>query len=959
LAASIQSGCLSRGIAYLLRQCLWKGTEIKKRLFMQKKYIKKAVFFLICFFLLYATAAAKNRQASFSGKPGTYEDASRDGLSKVISLDRKLKPADDEFVVYYIRPDKDYSRWALWMWAIPGGDGNSYWKYTQNWKIKNGIGYMRFHLDGRDTGGIRPVSAAGTVGLIVRQKEGWIKDCNDDRFWDIADSHKIVIFSGDQNTYAAEPYRPSVKSAELTAPDEINLVLSGKYGIAPDGSSSGFTVTDDTGNPCKIKKIYNTKDPENMEKNMIDTITIKLAENADVSSRLTVSNPVFRGSSVVNSTKLAVKLAEKAVPFADTVLGCTYKNGSAVFNLWAPTSSDAVLNLYKNDAAADPDYTVLMTKNDRTGVWSAVFAGADPDGMFYDFTLQNAHGTVTVLDPYAKSMAAYLNKGGAGRAAVIDIDSAKAFPSGGMDALYVKRIKREDAVIYEISIRDFTISPDSDVETQPGTYKAFIEKIPYLKSLGITHVQLMPVLNFYNNDETNKAYENSGTVSGNNYNWGYDPHNYFTPEGWYATDAADPYCRVRELRELVNECHKAGIGVILDVVYNHMASTRFLDDIVPGYYFRTDEHGKLKSASGCGNDTATERRMMKKLVVDSASYWVKNYKVDGFRFDIMGLMESSSVLDSYEACAKLNPSVLFEGEGWKLYNGPAGTVGMDQNYMAKTDSVAVFNDEFRDLIKAGGLNETGRGFITNKGTDEDKLFSNCIGKPVVNYRADNPGDNLQYLVCHDGLTLHDGIVHNMKLDENKPEEKAEIIKRIKLGNFFELTSQGIAFLHAGQERGRTKPNSTHAKNECLGTFVRNSYDSADNINQFVWKLDDDYEGLLEYTKGLIALRRAYEVFRMDDAGKLAENARVLHIGKPDGLLFGYSIKDAGCVWFILVNGRKISAEIDTGTDLTGAVVYADGNSAGAEGLESPAGVSTEGTTVKLDALTAAVLRVIK
>lgn len=922
---------------------------------MIKKVSKKYIFLSCCFLFLYGAAAAGSRKTALSGRPGTFEDASHEGLDKVVMLDKKLKPSDDELVVYYVRSDGDYSQWALWMWAVPGGDGGSVWNYTQEWKVKNGIGYMRFHLDGRDTGGVKPVSDEGTVGLIVRRKTDWTKDCTGDRAWNIAVSRRIVIFSGDQNTYAAEPYRPSVKSAELAAPDRIDLVLSGKYAVDTDGGASGFTVTDASGKSYEIRKIYNTKEPDNMKNNMIDHITIQLGKNTDVSTRLTVTNPVFQGKTSVNNRTLAVEFAEKTVPSADTVLGCVYKDGRAVFNLWAPTSSNAVLNLYRTDSAANSDYTAAMTKNEKTGVWTASFGAVDPDGMFYDFTLTNVHGTVTVLDPYARSMAACRNDGSAGRAAVIDIDSKKALPAGGMNAPYVKLAKREDAVIYEMSVRDFTVSPDSGVKGVPGTYKAFIEKIPYLKSLGITHVQLMPVLNFYNNDETDKSYENSGTVNGNNYNWGYDPHNYFTPEGWYATDAADPYCRVRELRELINECHKAGIGVILDVVYNHMANTRFLDDIVPDYYFRTDSNGKFKSASGCGNDTATERAMMKRLVVDSTSYWVKNYKVDGFRFDIMGLMESSSVLDSYAACTKLNPSVLFEGEGWKLYDGPSGTVGMDQNYMTKTNSVAVFNDEFRDLIKAGGLNETGRGFITGKGTDEDKLFRNCIGSPAVNYRADNPGDNLQYLVCHDGLTLHDGIAHNLKLDENRPEEKSEIIKRIKLGNFFELTSQGIAFLHGGQERGRTKPNITHAKNECAGEFVRNSYDSADNINQFVWKLDGDYEDLLSYTKGLIALRRSFDVFRTDDAEKLAEKAKVLHTGEADGLLFGYSINDDGRVWFILVNGGKNAAGIDTGTDLKNAAVFADGEKAGPAAIAVPAGVRTAGTMVVLDALTAAVL----
>jgi secreted pullulanase len=922
---------------------------------MGKKRITKCIFLLICSLVLYTGAAAKNKKTSLSAVPGTFEDASHDGLDKVVALDKKLKPSDDEIIIYYVRPDKDYSGWALWMWAVPAGDGGASWNYTQNWKVKNGIGYMRFHLDGRDTGGVKPVSDDGTVGLIVRRKADWTKDCSDDRIWNTAVSRKIVIFAGDQNTYAAVPYRPSVRSAELVDSDRIDLVLSGRYAVDGDGGASGFAVTDFSGKNYEIKKVYNTEDPDNMKNNMIDHLTIQLGESAGVTSGLTVSNPVFQGSTNVNSVKYAVKLAGKTVPPGDTVLGCTYKNGNAVFNLWAPTSADAVLNLYKSDSAVKPDYTAAMTKNEKTGVWSASFGDVDPDGMFYDFTLHNTHGTVTVLDPYACSMAAYRNDGGPGRAAVVDLDSKRAFPAGGMDAPFVKLAKREDAVIYEMSVRDFTISPDSGVKAVPGTYKAFIEKIPYLKSLGITHVQLMPVLNFYNNDETDRAYENSGTVTGNNYNWGYDPHNYFTPEGWYATDAADPYCRIRELRELINECHKAGIGVILDVVYNHMANTRLLDDIVPGYYFRTDADGKFKGASGCGNDTATERVMMKRLVVDSTRYWVKNYKVDGFRFDIMGLMESSSVLDSYAACTKLNPSVLFEGEGWKLYDGPAGTVGMDQNYMTKTDSVAVFNDEFRDLIKAGGLSETGRGFITNKGADEKKLFRNCIGSPAVNYQADNPGDNLQYLVCHDGLTLHDGIAYNLKLDESKPDEKAEIIKRIKLGNFFELTSQGIAFLHGGQERGRTKPNIMNSKNECLGKFVRNSYDSSDSINQFVWKLDSDYDDLLSYTKGLITLRRSFEVFRTDSAAGIAESAHLLQTGDPDGLVFGYSMKDGGTVWFILVNGRKEAAQIDTGMDLKKAAVFADGEKAGAVEIAKPSGVRISGTAVVLDSLTAAVV----
>lgn len=909
---------------------------------MVKKYLPIVCVFCLCVFLLPLVA---------QHMPGTFENAAPASLEAVLALDKTLNLSGDELVVYYVRPDKNYAPWALWVWANPGGDGNALWSYTQRWSEKDGIGYMRLRLDGSDTGGVKPVAENGGIGLIVRQKDGWIKDGDDDRLWNVNTSKKIVIFSGDTMTYAAEPYKPSITSAELSSPRTINLTLSGKYALG--SGASGFVVSDEQGKRIAVVSAQNA---DGGASNFTAGVALALSENAPLSTRLRVSHADFRGTTTVDASALTVKIAEQTVPSENVQLGMTYENGSASFALWAPTSSSATLNLYLRDTATRPDYTVRMIKNDATGVWWCRFAVIDPDGMFYDFTLVNAHGSVTVLDPYAVSMAAYRNDGTVGRGAIVDLNSPKALPDGGM-ASYVQLAKREDAVIYEMSVRDFTISSDAHVRAVPGTYAAFIEKIPYLKSLGITHVQLMPVINFFYNDEFNTSYENSGSVNGNNYNWGYDPHNYFTPEGWFATDARDPYCRVRELRELVNECHKAGIGVLLDVVYNHMAETRFLDDIVPGYYFRMNERGSCTNASGCGNDTATERTMMKRLVVDSTLHWVKNYMIDGFRFDLMGLMESSSVLESYAACAKVNPFVLFEGEGWKMYNGSEDTVGMDQNYMTKTDNVAVFNDEFRDLLKAGGFNETGRGFITGKGVDSEKLFRNCIGSPVVNYRADSSGDNLQYLVCHDGLTLHDSVVHNLKLDEMR--DRAEIIKRLKLGNFFALTSQGIAFLHGGQERGRTKPNVANAKNECIGNFVRNSYDSSDNINQFVWEIDEDYQTLLDYTKSLIALRRAFNVFRIGDATKIAKRAQLLQIDDAERLVFGYSIQDGDSLWIILVNGKKEAARINVRTSLKNARVIVDAENVNADGIKIPKGVAMRGRLVILDGLTATIIRVEK
>lgn len=907
--------------------------------------IKSALPALVCMFLAFAVYPQD------SGAPGSFDNAAPSQMSEVLALDAKLNPGDDEFVVYYVRKDANYAPWALWIWAVPGGDGGASWPYTQNWKVQDGIAYMRLKTDGSQTGGTKIISDEGTVGLIVRQKEEWNKDGNSDRIWNANTSRKVAIFSGDQNTYAAADYRPSVKSASLLKLNEIYVKLSGRYGLDTDGGSSGFSVVSTEGKEYRISKVVNANSPSDLSKNMTKDVLIRLSENVDIGENLVLKNDAFLGDAKISGVNLAVQIAESSVPPANTVLGCSFDGNKASFALWAPTSSSAKVLVYKNGSDESAWKTFDMTKNSKTGVWSASYEGSDIDGSFYEYELKNSKGTVKVLDPYALSMACFDGKGGAGRAAVVNLSSEKA---GEVTEPYVNLSQREDAVIYEVSVRDFTISPDADVNATPGTFNAFVEKIPYLKSLGITHVQFLPVVNFYFNDEANKSYENSGTVNGNNYNWGYDPHNYFTPEGWYSSDPHDPYCRIRELRNLINECHKAGIGVLLDVVYNHMATTQFLDDIVPGYYFRTDANGAFKSNSGCGNDTATERKMMKRIVLDSTTHWVKNYKVDGFRFDLMGLMEASSVTDSYNLCKKINPSVLFEGEGWKMYNGESGTVGMDQNYMTKTNSVSVFNDEFRDLIKAGGFNETGRGFITKKSTDGQRLFANLTGSPLSNYRADDPGDNLNYLVCHDGLTLHDAIVHNLRLDEGK--DRKEIIDRIKLGNFTVLTSQGVAFLHAGQERGRTKPNVRNAKNESIGNFVRNSYDSSDNINQFVWTLDEDYESLRKYTEGLIEIRKSNKVFRTGDAKKIRKNFRNLEIDDPLGLVFGYTIKDGKNSWVIIINAKSETAKINVGISLDNGVILVDNETSDKDGIAEPEGVEISGETATLAPLTATVIR---
>jgi len=583
----------------------------------------------------------------------------------------------------------------------------------------------------------------------------------------------------------------------------------------------------------------------------------------------------------------------------------------ATFSIWAPSAKSVILELFKDGFTKSIYQSHELTLDSKTGVWSIVLPFEKE--IFYEYKIESSRGVKNCLDPYAKSMAAYCNDGTSGRAALIDLNQAKPYKislDSDVGKITPQEKDKSKTVIYEISVRDATITKNGG-----GTYLDFINKLKYIKDLGVTHIQLMPVQNFYNNDETKKTYEDAGTVHNNNYNWGYDPHNYFTPEGWYSRKPEDPYERIKELRTLIKAAHMMGLNVILDVVYNHMARTDFLDDIEPNYYFRQNSDGSYKNGSGCGNDVKTENFMAGKLVIDSCAYWVKNYDVDGFRFDLMGLIDSKTMVAAYKACKKIKSNMLFIGEGWKMYTGEEGTCGLDQNFMTQTDDIAVFNDEARDLVKAGGMNEKGQGFLTGRQVSLKHLFYNLTGRPQTNYQVDNPLDSVIYFDCHDGLTLHDSIVINAEIEETKEEERKRALDLLKIGNAMLFTSQGIAFLHAGQEFGRAKPAFAGAfsgDGEIINQFVKNSYDSSDNINQIHWvaqnEIEISYRPLIEYTKGLIALRKKFKAFTLGSQKEVEKACNYVETSNP--FVLCYTIEKEGKLWYLVFNASDFAYSLE-------------------------------------------------
>ncbi|MEJ5187784.1 MAG: alpha-amylase family glycosyl hydrolase, partial [Breznakiellaceae bacterium] len=715
--------------------------------------------FLAVFFGCTSTGEAGGSGGTIAGSstptyqtvaPGTIENMGHPKMNLIIPAHEALKPGPDEVVVYYLRNDKNYEPWGFWLWAVPGGDGAAVWDKTRDLQVVEGVGYIRFKKDG-STYGVKTIGSDGLFGIIPRKDSGWEKDGEQDRILDATASNEWVVFQGDQKTYPYGPYVPSIEMARLVSQTEIVLDLSGRYGLATEKGDSGFTVSfaDGSGTVAVLDAV-NAADPENKQNNYAKKVKLLLAQPVPLDRPIQVAHPDFFAPVPVDATALVASLADTLVPPRDYQLGALYdaSNKSVEFRLWSPFASRVQVRLFKQSLAEKADYTIDLNKNEGTGVWSGVFNARDPDGLFYEYVLSFGKKEVVALDPYAKAMDAFVGSG-IGRGAIIN--PAKAQPMGGWEGYTdVKLEKREDAIIYEISVRDFTISPDSGVKNRPGSYLAFIEKIPYLKELGVTHVQLMPVLNFYYTNELKTEYEATGRANDNNYNWGYDPHNYFTPEGWFASNPKDPYNRIVELKTLIKELHKAGIGVILDVVYNHTATTAIFENLVPGYYYRRDARGAFISQSGCGNDVASERYMASKLIQDSLYYWVDEYKVDGFRFDLMGLIDAKTILDGRRRIAENLPGkedVLFEGEGWKMYRGPKIEV-LDQNYMLKTNEVAVFNDEFRDILKGGGLDDKRKAFVTGRPMNTRMIFENLAGRPMLNYKADDPGDSMNYVSAH-------------------------------------------------------------------------------------------------------------------------------------------------------------------------------------------------------------------
>lgn len=541
-------------------------------------------------------------------------------------------------------------------------------------------------------------------------------------------------------------------------------------------------------------------------------------------------------------------------------LGVQYTSTRSIFKMWAPDAKEVKLHLYATGDVEEDSRVATYKMNYQNNVWN-VTVRKNLEGLFYTYEVTRKNGTVEVVDVYAKAVGVDGNRG-----AIIDF--TKTNPEDWEIDQQIPHRSITDSYIWEVHVDDFSSAENSGVsEKNRGKFLAFTEKdttlnaegkiptgVNYLKEQGVTHVHLLP------------AFDSDNEEEGTAYNWGYDPKNYNVPEGRYATNPRDPYSRIREFKEMVQALHQEGIGVVLDVVYNHTsaAETSWLNLNVPDYYYRQDENDYFADGSACGNEVASERKMVRKYIIDSILYWAKEYHLDGFRFDLMGLHDVETMNQIRQTLDDHGLShVLMYGEPWdagtnqiKEPNVPANKV----NVSLLSDRIAIFNDNLRDGMKGYVFEDENSAFVQGMNGEEQpirtfydwELEQSIRGnllfdEPSEVQWAKSPSQVVSYISAHDNLTLWDKLVATTSTVGYERNER--LVQMNKLAATVLFTSSGAIFMQAGEEFARTKFGD------------ENSYISPREINQLNWEQLVTFNDLRKFYHGLWQIRKAYPPLR--------------------------------------------------------------------------------------------------
>ena len=781
--------------------------------------IKRSVSLLISLLMLFALM------------PGMIQAESADAPEEYFL---EKEPGCRQLTLYWSHPSADYETCDVWIW-FPGRDGRGQLFYPCDYGVKCMINVPE---------------DVSEVGFIVRRNcsdpggSAWgsaTKDFEDDRYAVMTgEDTKIYLKAGDGMQYESpdggktlNPIR-IFQLAGIISPTEIRYLISPAERIEDLGQ---IHVRQD-GREIAVEKLSTLN-------NKVVTGVITVQEPLDVAAVYTVEIEGYGEITAVPTEIFDSADFVENFTYDGDDLGAVVQGDETVFKVWAPTASAVQLNLFEAGNDCDAYDTLGMVQGEK-GVWTA--QAPCGHGTYYTYTVTTALGTQEAVDPYARTVGVNGNRGMVTDLSLTDPDGFRE--SAPFDALS----SYQDAVIWEVHVRDF--SNKMAASQYPGKYLAFTETgltnaagvpvgVDYLRHLGVTHVHLQPVYDYATVDESSDAPQ---------FNWGYDPKNYNAPEGSYATDPYHGEVRVKEFKQMVQGLHENGLGVVMDVVYNHTYSLDSnLNRIVPYYYYRFAYDGSTANGSGCGNETASNRVMFRKYMVDSVRYWAEEYRLDGFRFDLMALHDVETMQAIEQAVHAVNPHALIYGEGWT-----GGTSPLRENLRASQanirqitatgqgiGAVAVFNDVIRDGLKGSVFDRKDTGYANGSATKTNgkRVIFGIQGGVRTAAASWNVEDAMviNYVSSHDNNTLWDKL-----LATNPDADEETLLAMNRLCAATVLLSRGTPFFLAGEEMLRTKQGD------------ENSYASSDEVNNIDWEALTPGSSALqmsEYYRGLIGLRR--------------------------------------------------------------------------------------------------------
>jgi len=525
-------------------------------------------------------------------------------------------------------------------------------------------------------------------------------------------------------------------------------------------------------------------------------------------------------------------------------LGVTYTKKSTKFKIWTPVAKYVKIELISPNG----ENLLYSLTYKNSGLWRAEVDG-DLEGYKYRYVVYVNGKESIVQDPYAIASNANGEYG-------FVVDKSNFYKMKNKSNFSGNIL---DAVLYETSVRDFTIDSSMNFKNK-GKFLGVIEAgiktksglsagIDYLKELGITHVQFMPIFDFDGVDENKRESQ---------YNWGYNPHQFFVPEGWYSTNPNDPYSRINELKQMIDVLHENGISVVMDVVFNHVydAENFPFGKLVPGYAYHMDRQGILTNVSGCNNDIASHRKMMRKLIIDNVLFWADEYKVDGFRFDLMGLIDYETMNELRQELHDLSEHIIVYGEGWNMYSSNLTDRMAHMSNKNVIYTIGFFNDKFRETIKGATFNSKSKGYSLGNTDNIDVVKEMILGSARNRFMFKYTMQSINYIECHDNFTFFDKALHIT-------DDEELIKKQAKLALSMVILSQGVPFIHSGQEFLRTK------------NLVENSYISGDDINLIDWKRREEYNDVVEYVKKLIEIRKQTTCLKIKSSYDLQQETEII------------------------------------------------------------------------------------